>query len=50
MRQRWKQMPRPDGGRGVTAARRAFNSHGGGSNPSGLIDRQARSSMVRAGS
>ena len=26
-------------GRGVTAAQRAFNSHGGGSNPSGPIDR-----------
>lgn len=37
MRQRWKQTPRPDRGRGVTAAQRAFNSHGGGSNPSGLI-------------
>ena len=28
----------PIRGRGVTAAQRAFNSHGGGSNPSGLID------------
>ena len=40
-------------GRGVTAAQRAFNSRGGGSNPSGPIDRheiQACSSTVRAGS
>ena len=38
MRQRWKQTPRPDGGRGVMAARRTFNSHGGGSTPFGPID------------
>ena len=29
-------------GRGVTAAQRAFNSHGGGSNPSGLNDQNYR--------
>lgn len=30
--------PRPQRGRGVTAAQRAFNSHGEGSNPSGLTE------------
>ena len=29
-------------GRGVTAAQRAFNSHGGGSNPSGPNDQNYR--------
>ena len=32
----------PIRGRGVTAAQRAFNSHGGGSNPSGLNDQNYR--------
>jgi hypothetical protein len=37
-------------GRGVTAAQQTFNLSGGGSNPSGPIDRRACSSTVRAGS
>ncbi len=37
-------------GRGVTAAQQTFNLPGGGSNPSGPIERWACSSMVRAGS